>query len=124
MSSPRRLTALRTLFWAAVLLAFVGAILPSPPQVPGAPNDKVQHIIVFLILGALAWLAYPRTHPVILGAALSAFGALIEVVQLIPSLHRDGDPIDWVADTAAAAFVLIFLHWLRVSRSGRASSKG
>jgi hypothetical protein len=34
-------------------------------------------------------------------------------VQLIPALNRDGDPIDWIADTAAAGLMLIFLHWLR-----------
>jgi hypothetical protein len=34
-------------------------------------------------------------------------------VQRIPALHRDSDAVDWIADTAAVALVLIFLHWLR-----------
>jgi hypothetical protein len=36
---------------------------------------------------------------------LSFFGALIEVSQSIPSLHRDCDIRDWFADTAAILLV-------------------
>lgn len=114
MTHQRRIRSLRTIFWAAMVIAFVMAILPNPPQLPGAPSDKVQHIAAFLVLGALASLAYPRTSPVYLVTALSLFGAVIELVQMIPALNRDGDPIDWIADTAAAGLMLIFLHWLRV----------
>ena len=111
--TDRRIRILRTAFWAAAFFAFVMAALPHPPQLPGAPSDKIQHIAAFLVLGALASFGYPRTSPVYLASGLSAFGAVIEVVQLIPSLHRDGDPADWIADTAAAGLMLIFLHWLR-----------
>ena len=38
---------------------------------------------------------------------LSLFGAFIEVAQAIPMLHRDSDPLDWVADTVACALVVI-----------------
>ncbi len=54
-----------------------------------------------------------ENSPVYLGSGLSLFGAFIELVQYIPALHRDSDPIDWIADTAAAALVLIFLHWVK-----------
>ena len=116
MNNDRRTRILRTIFWAAAAFAFVMAVLPHPPQLPGAPSDKVQHIAAFLVLGALASLAWPRTSPVYLASALSLFGAVIELVQLIPALNRDGDPVDWVADTAAAGLILIFLHWLRARR--------
>ena len=97
---------LRIAFWAAALFAFVMAVLPQPPRVPGDPPDKILHIIAFLVLAALASLAYRRTNKLILLAGLSLFGALIEIVQLVPSLYRDGDVVDWVADTAAAGLVL------------------
>jgi len=113
MTLERRLAILRFAFWAAVVLAFTMAVIPQPPQLPGAPSDKIQHIAAFVVLGGLATFAYPRTSPVYLGTGLSLFGAFIELVQYIPALHRDSDPIDWIADTAAAALVLIFLHWLR-----------
>ena len=123
MTSERRLAILRFAFWAAVVFSFTMAVVPQPPQLPGAPSDKVQHIAAFLVLGGLASFAYPRTSPVYLGTGLSLFGAFIEVVQYIPALHRDGDPIDWIADTAAAALVLIFLHWLRARLKGLAADR-
>ena len=123
MTSERRLAILRLAFWTAVVFAFTLAVVPQPPQLPGAPSDKVQHIAAFLVLGGLASFAYPRTSPVYLGTGLSLFGAFIEVVQYIPALHRDGDPIDWIADTAAAALVLIFLHWLRARLKGLAADR-
>jgi hypothetical protein len=97
---------LRLAFWAAFVFAFVMAVLPHPPNVPGDPSDKVQHILAFSVLALLAALAYPRSPTVRIGLFLSAFGAVIELVQLIPSLYRDGDWIDWVADTAALSAVL------------------
>ena len=123
MGPQRRLAILRIVFWAAALFAFVMAVLPHPPELPGAPSDKIQHIAAFLVLGALASFAYPVTSPVYLGTALSLFGAFIELVQYVPSLHRDSDPVDWIADTAAAALVLIFLRWLRTRFSGAAARR-
>jgi len=112
MNLQRRLTIIRLAFWAAVLFAFTMAIVPRPPELPGAPNDKIQHISAFLVLGGLAFFAYPQTKRIIVGMGLSVFGALIEFVQAIPALHRDSDILDWIADTVAAAVILILLHWL------------
>ncbi|MEP6983560.1 MAG: hypothetical protein ABI853_07945 [Sphingomicrobium sp.] len=103
----------RATFWAAASFAFVMAVLPHPPEVPGEPNDKVEHIIAFAILAALGSFAYPRARLLRLLAGLSLFGASIEVVQAIPALQRDSDVWDWVADTAAAAVVLLFVWWRR-----------
>ena len=117
MTANRRLNALRIAFWTAAAFALVMALIPHPPQLPGEPSDKVQHIAAFLLLGALGSFAYPKTNPVYLGAGLSLFGAANEVLQLIPALHRDGDPIDWVADTAAVALIIILLRrWVSGAR--------
>ena len=113
MNTDRRGAILRAIFWIAIVISFLAAINPMPPQLPGQPNDKIQHIAAFLVLGALAFVAFPRTRPIVLIAWLSAFGAFIEFVQMIPALHRDGDIWDWVADTAAAAVILTSLHLLR-----------
>jgi VanZ family protein len=104
---------LRLAFWAAFAFAFVMAVLPQPPQLPGDPPDKILHIIAFAVLAALAAPAYPRARMPWLLAGLSAFGALIEIVQTIPSLHRDGDVVDWLADTASAATVLALAALVR-----------
>ena len=103
----------RAIFWAAACFAFVMAILPHPPEVPGEPNDKVQHIIAFATLAVLGSFAYPATALVQLLLRLSLFGAMIEVVQAIPALHRDSDVLDWLADTAAVLVVLLIVRWWR-----------
>ena len=109
--TSRGLVLLRLLFWAAALFAFVMAVLPHPPHVPA--NDKVQHMAAFATLGLLGSFAYPRLSTLRLLIGLSLFGALIEVVQAIPALHRDSDPLDWLADTIACAIVLLAIRWWR-----------
>ena len=39
------------------------AIIPHPPQLPGAPSDKIQHIMAFLVLGALGILRLSAHQP-------------------------------------------------------------
>ena len=106
----------RLLFWAAATFAFVMAVVPHPPELPGEPSDKIQHMAAFATLGVLGTCAYARTALLQLLAGLSLFGAFIEVVQAIPALHRDSDIKDWVADTAAAALVLLLIRWRRARR--------
>jgi VanZ family protein len=114
MRSPLRPPiAKRSLFWAATIFAFVMAVVPHPPQIPGEPNDKIQHVIAFATLGALGAWAYARTSVLRIAVGLSLFGALIEVVQAIPMLHRDSDALDWLADTVACGAVLLAVRWLR-----------
>jgi hypothetical protein len=103
----------RAIFWMAACFAFAMAVLPHPPEIPGEPNDKVQHIAAFATLALLGAFAYPRTLLFKLLAGLSLFGAFIEVVQAIPALHRDSDMLDWLADTVAVAVVLLFVRWWR-----------
>jgi hypothetical protein len=116
--SPREhsqaLVALQLLFWAAALFAFVMAVLPHPPHVPA--NDKLQHMAAFATLGLLGRIAYPRLPALRLVVGLSLFGALIEVVQGLPAVHRDRDPLDWLADTIACSLVLLAISWWRARR--------
>jgi len=104
-------TLSRLLFWTATTFAFVMAVMPHPPELPGHPSDKIQHILAFLVLATLGRLAYPEMRKRELLLGLAAFGALIEMVQAIPALHRDSDPYDWVADVAAALTVFVIV-WL------------
>ena len=89
------------------------AVLPHPPEVPGNPNDKVQHVVAFATLSLLGVFAYPQTRLAMLLVRLSLFGAFIEAVQAIPALGRDSDPLDWLADTVAVAVILLLVHGWR-----------
>ena len=101
----------RLLFWLAALFSLVMALLPHPPHVPGNPSDKVQHAIAFATLGLLGGFGYRGTSILRLLIGLSLFGAFIEIAQLIPVLHRDSDPLDWLTDTIAAALGLLIVRW-------------
>ena len=102
---------LRLLFWAAVLVSLVLALIPHPPQLPGHPSDKVQHFLAFVTMGIFGSLAYPRLGTLRLIVALSLFGALIEVAQAIPLIHRDSDPLDWLTDTIACILAVSAVRW-------------
>jgi hypothetical protein len=93
-------------FFAAVIFTFYSAVIPPTEAVQLVPYDKAEHFMAFYGLTGLAAAGFPRLHVLIIGAALSGFGALIEVVQGLPFVHRDEDFWDWVADTAAVAAAL------------------
>lgn len=78
------------------------ALLPKPPDLLGGTGDKVQHMIAFATLGALAAAGWRARSLLPLFAVLAGFGGAIELLQAIPALHRDADAIDWLADAMAA----------------------
>ncbi len=55
----------------------------------------------------------PRVRLIV---ALSLFGAFIELAQATPLIHRDCDPLDWVADTLACVLVVVAIHRWRAAR--------
>src|SRR3954466_13202290 len=108
-----------TAFAAALLLTLVMAWLPHPPVVPLHEDDKFWHVIAFVTLSFLAGLAFPAAPLARIGEGLSFLGALIEVVQSIPALHRDCDIKDWIADTVAIAVTLAIVAGIRRLRAKR-----
>lgn len=106
LESARAQLWLRRAFFVCAVFAFVMALLPKPPEIPGEPGDKIQHMIAFATLGALAAAGWRDRRLVLLFSWLAGFGAAIEVFQMIPALHRDAELLDWLADMAAAAVAL------------------
>ncbi|WP_174287371.1 hypothetical protein [Sphingomonas bacterium] len=104
------------LFWrvaliAAILVAVTMALLPKPPHLPiDQFGDKFEHMLAFATMAILAALAYPTEPLFRIGERLSFLGALIEVCQSIPALHRDCDIRDWAADTVAIIVVLFIVR--------------
>ncbi|MBN8809324.1 MAG: hypothetical protein J0I47_13965 [Sphingomonas sp.] len=115
-----RIQLYRVLFGAALVFAVTMALLPHPPQLPiDRWGDKSEHMLAFGVLAVLGSLAFPRLPLPRLGERLSFLGALIEVCQSIPALHRDCDIRDWLADTLAIVVALIVMHV--VLRRGQAA---
>jgi len=97
----------RGAMWLAILLAVTMALLPHPPHVPvDRFGDKFEHMLAFATMTLLAAAGHPATPLPRLAERFSFLGALIEVFQSIPALHRDCDVLDWVADTASIVVVL------------------
>lgn len=98
----------RLLFWAALVFASVMAFLPKPPKLPSHDwGDKWEHAAAFLVLTALAQVGFGRTARWRVLAATVAYGALIEVVQMIPMLNRSADARDWLVDSVVALGVTL-----------------
>ena len=98
------------------------ALLPKPPELPGEPGDKVQHMMAFFTLGVLAATGWRERRGWHLFAGLAALGAAIELLQAIPALHRDAEWADWAADMGAA-FAGISLARLMLARWRLGSSR-
>ena len=104
----------RVAFCFALVFAVTMALLPHPPQVPG--GDKYQHMAAFGTLTVLAAAGWPRAELLRIGERLSFLGALIEVIQSIPALHRDCDVMDWIADTAIVIGVVSVVWMSRLRK--------
>lgn len=114
LGRPRAILAFRLLLALAVVAAVTMALLPDPPPLPiDRYGDKMQHMLAFAVLAALSGLAFPKARLIRIGERLSFLGALIEVLQSIPAVHRDCDIRDWIADTLAIAATLLVLALLR-----------
>lgn len=110
----RRWPALaQAVFWTALAFTLTMALLPKPPALPLEAGDKTLHMVAFAVLSLLASLSFPRRRVLELFVWMAALGALIEVLQMIPALHRDAEFGDWVADCVASLVALV------ISRSTR-----
>ncbi len=120
---------IRPLFFVATAFTLVMALLPRPPALPiDRFGDKFEHMLAFAVLAFLARFSFQRVSSWRLLEHLSFFGALIEVFQSFPSLHRDCDPRDWMADTIAVGVALLLVQWLAprpgLSRTGATEPHG
>jgi VanZ family protein len=94
---PRPESALwRWLLALAMLAILVLSLLPPSPMLAGTGWDKSNHMLGFGTLALLGHLSWPR-RPVVVLAALLAYGGLIEVLQSFTP-DRSAEWLDLVAD--------------------------
>ena len=110
-SSFRRslIASLPLLFWCVLALVTYLMLIELPPKHGGWPYwDKVQHLLVFMLLTTLAFLAYRKVRwlSVVL---LILYGAIVEWLQVALTLTRMASFGDWLADVAGVLLVLL-LH--------------
>ena len=115
-------TVARPMFWSALAVAFVMAVLPQDAALQLLPSDKLQHMLAFFTMAVLGRLAYPTVPVLTIGAGLAGYGALIELVQLIPALNRSGDWADLVADLVALTVGLSLSRYLQRRRWEKAKA--
>lgn len=115
-SQARLAPITRLLFWAALVFALVMALSPKPP-ITVTMVDKWQHMAAFGTLTVFACAGWPQARLLRIAERLSFLGAMIELVQSIPMLHRDCDIMDWIADTA---IILGVVAVVALARRGQA----
>ena len=105
---PIRLVAFA--LWA---FAVTMALLPKPPPLRIEQfGDKFEHILAYSVLAVFTRIGFAKASDRIILVRMSFAGALVEVFQAIPMLHRDCDWRDWAADTLAVAVVLLVMRLL------------
>lgn len=110
----------KILFSAAVVLTLVFAWTPHPPVL--IAYDNAQHGLAFAILAILGRMAFRKLPWQVLALSLAVLGAIIEIVQLIPQLHRSSDVYDWYADVAAMMLGLMLHTSVALWRSAASES--
>jgi VanZ family protein len=120
LESDRLGVAARVGLVAAVLAITWLAFTPQPDP-PGLGWDKLNHVVAFLVLAALAQLGWPgrAALPWRVGLLLG-YGLGIELVQGLLA-YREGSALDFAADVVGVALWLMLARLLaRVLRRWRA----
>jgi hypothetical protein len=124
MTPANHIAIARSLLLTALGVTLYMALQPHPPKLPiDSWGDKFEHSLAFITILSVA--SFPFAKLLRIGERLSFLGALIEVVQSIPALHRDCDIFDWLTDTAAIAavlFVVFLWRWSRPEGRGEAQT--
>ncbi len=106
-------------WWRAALALLLGvitwlALTPAPPPQADLGWDKLNHLAAFATLAVVAVLGRSGTYGLV-GGALLAYGALIEVLQSYTPT-RVGEWADLLADGVGIALGLLLVAlWLRLA---------
>ena len=107
----------RVAFWVPLVLCLGIACTPEPAGVAASLSGTLAHVAAFAYLTVALFLAhYPSGRPVLAVALwLTAFGVLIEIVQLLFVAGRSGQLADVGVNAGGIAFgYLAYAAWQRL----------
>ena len=104
----RRLRA--PLFWLAIAIVYIAAVMPASEAPTLGLADKTDHLVAFVTLTILGRVAYQRLPSLLLAAGIVLLGILIEVTQGF--VGRDASALDVAWDCAGILIGLIAAHLL------------
>ena len=106
------LRAMPTIFWAMLIATTILMLIELAPKQTGWMHwDKIQHVLVFMMLSLLGAHAY--LHRYYLAIALILYGAMIEVLQNMCTITRQASIYDWVTDIVGVYVGLVFFALLQ-----------
>jgi len=108
----RRAGVVLAVYWVAL---FIGTHVPKLPRVtPRLPHfDKLLHFSAYAGLAFLLAAVFTMRRSMSTGRyvaifiGLAVYAALDELIQSIPGLGRQADPLDWVADVCGVTVGLL-----------------
>lgn len=113
------LWAFRGAFVVVAAVVVWQSLVPPDTIAVAGPSDKVMHLAGYAVLGLLAALSRFPMHPVLVWLAVSALGAVVEVLQSLTP-QRSFEALDIAADAVGAGLgVVAGLVLLRLARSRR-----
>lgn len=87
----------QALFWVLLTIVTYLLLMEIKPTPQTWPKDKLQHVIVFVLLTYLGSKAYPKYG---LYVGLASYSGLMELLQTAFTHTRTGNIADWLADLA------------------------
>ena len=106
------LRAIPTIFWATLIITTIAMLIELAPKQTGWMYwDKVQHVLVFMMLSLLGANAY--LHKYYLAIGLILYGAIIEVLQNMLTITRQASIYDWVTDVVGVCIGLVIFALLQ-----------
>lgn len=100
-------------YGVAVAVLLYLCLAPGKDLPPVSFWDKAEHATAWFVLAALGLAFWPNRAGRVVGFSLT-LGAIVEVLQAIMPLGRDGDWRDWVADAIGVSVAL--LGWALIRR--------
>lgn len=111
----------RILFWSFIVIVLLATLTPLDGVEPLSWSfaDKIIHLVIFLMLTILMYLAYPKKSSLFIILIMVGFGLLIEVLQHSLPTGRSFDWYDWHFDNLGVllGFVIcVYTPILRITR--------